>query len=56
MSLEMPVITLVSVNQRVALNQAIMLLERSNSDHAEQCVYHLKKLRDAIREAKGGDV
>lgn len=31
-------------DQRVALNMAISLLSRSNSDHADQCVYHLKTI------------
>ena len=45
----------ITINQRVALNTAIMLLEQSSSDHAEQCVYHLKKLRESIKEQAAHD-
>ena len=31
-------------SQRVAINTAISLLSDSNSDHAEQCIYHLKTI------------
>ena len=30
--------------QRTAINTAIMLLENSNSDHAEQCLFYLKTI------------
>ena len=31
-------------NQRVAIHTAIMLLEQSKSDHAEQACFYLKQL------------
>ena len=33
-------------NQKVAVNTAIMILERSNSDHAEQACFYLKQIVD----------
>ena len=38
----------VTQSQVVALNMAINLLNHSESDHAEQCVFHLKKLAEIV--------
>lgn len=42
----------ITTEQVISVNQAIFLLEQSNSDHAEQCVFYLKQLRETMRQAK----
>jgi|TARA_R110000744_G_C19359286_1_gene561270 hypothetical protein len=45
----------VTQSQVVALNMAINLLSHSESDHAEQCVFHLKKLAEMVTPVKKCD-
>jgi len=39
----------ITTDHLVAVNQAISILNQSASDHAEQCVFHLKKLAEILK-------
>tara|TARA_R110000772_G_scaffold42318_2_gene98334 strand:- start:1460 stop:1627 length:168 start_codon:yes stop_codon:yes gene_type:complete len=42
----------ITLEQVVSLNQAINLLQRSESDHAEQCCFYLKQLAATMSKSK----
>jgi hypothetical protein len=42
----------VTIEQVVSINQAIQMLMKSESDHADQCILHLKKLAVTLSKAK----
>lgn len=39
----------ISQNEQVAINTAIMLLNHSNSDHADQCLCYLNTLKNKLK-------